>query len=291
MAQAPKRPITFRFVFGKGQVKRRRESEDTTRAVVEQVTLSYAEQNWEQSKRELQIAVERDVRAELAHVAGDFRRNVIGAPGNQRGLVGTLTTVSKGGAQPRESLGSLPRWAPRGARYLEEKKVFTGHQNWFDNSGWEPDGGTLAGFFSSDKVGTAGGGEVNVGSGGILEDIFGGISVQVQRNNRGWGVNQGTMKLSRDGTKVELQLATIRVRALGKVTQSMTRISDQPNAALLGAIGREDPVVALHLRGGRGRYRPTLEPYLRFFLERAIPQAVSQRIAKGTASGRLFRKS
>ena len=290
MAQAPKRPITLRFVFGKGQVKRRRESEDTTRAVVEQVTLSYAEQNWEQSKRALADALERDVRAELAHTAGHFRRNVIGAPGNQRGLVGTLTTVSKGGSQPRVSLGSLPRWAPRGARYLEEKKVFAGHDNWFDNSGWEPDGGTLASFFASDKIDTGGGGTVNVGSGGILEDIFGGISVQIQRNNRGWGVNQGTMKLSKDGTKAELQLATVRVRALGKVTEAMMRISDQPNRPLLDAIGREDPEVALHLRGGRGRYRPTLEPYLRFFLEQAIPQAVTQRIAKGTALGRLFRK-
>lgn len=278
-------------MFGKGNVKRRRESEDTTRAVVEQVTIAFAEANWEAAKRELAVAVERDVRAELVYLAGQFRRNVIGAPGQQRGLVGTLTTKARGGTPPTKSLGSLPRWAPRTARYLEEKKVFAGHQNWFDNTGWEPDGGTLKGFFASNKVVTAGGGEVNVGSGGILEDIFGGISAQVLRNNRGWGVNQGTMKINGNGTKAQLQLATIRVRALGRLTQSMLRISDQPNHGLLGAIAREDPNVALHLRGGRGRYRPALEPYLAFFLERAIPQAVTQRITKGTASGRLFRTS
>lgn len=278
-------------MLGKGQVKRRRESEDTTRAVVEQVTIAFAEANWEKAKQELQHAVERDVRAELAYVAGQFRRNVIGAPGSQRGLVGTLTTVSKGGQMPRESLGGLPRWAPRTARYLEEKKVFAGHLNWFDNTGWEPDGGTLKNFFASDTIPTGGGGDVNVGSGGILEDIFGGISVQVLRNNRGWGVNQGTMKISTNGARAQLQLATIRVRALGRVTEQMLRISDQPNHALLAAIAREDPEVALHLRGGRGRYRPTLEPYLRFFLERSIPHAVQQRIAKGTALGRLFRTS
>lgn len=291
MAQAPKRPITLRFVFGKGQVKRRRESEDTTRAIVEQVTLSYAEQNWEQSRKALQDAVASDVRAELVYIARQFRRNVIGAPGSQRGLVGRLDFKAKGGSDTGMTLGSLPRWAPRGARYLEEKKVFAGHQNWFDNSGWEPDGGTLASFFASDTVGTGGGGEVNVGSGGIFEDMFGGVSVQVQRNNRGWGINQGTMKLSRDGTKAELQMATIRVRALGKVTEKMLRISETPNDELLAVVRQEDPTVALHLRGGRGRYRPTLEPYLRFFLERSIPHAVTQRIAKGTALGRLFRKS
>lgn len=286
-----KRPITFRFVIGKGRVKRRRESEDTTRAIVEQVTISYAENNWEKARGELRQAIEQDVRAELASVAGQFRRNVIGAPGAQRGLVGALTTVSKGGSMPRQNLGGLPRWAPRGARYLEEKKVFAGQTNWFDNTGWEPDGGTLKSFFASDRVNTPGGGEVNVGSGGVLEDIFGGINVQITRNNRGWGVNQGTMKVSNDGRKAELQLATVRVRALGRVTENMMKISDAPNHELLAAIAREDKTVALHLRGGRGRYRPTLEPYLRFFLERAIPHAVQQRIAKGTAGGRLFRKS
>lgn len=277
--------------MGKGQVKRRRESEDTARAVVEQATISFAEGNWEVSKRILSEAIESDVRAELIYIAGQFRRNVIGAPGNQRGLVGTLTTLAKGGTQPKQSLGSLPRWAPRGARYLEEKKVFAGHTNWFDNSGWEPDGGTLAGFFASDKVGTGGGGEVHIGSGGILEDMFGGVSVQVLRNNRGWGVNQGTLKVASDGRRAQLQLASVRVRALGRVTDKMLAISETPNHALLGLVAKEDREVALHLRGGRGRYRPALEPYLKFFLERSIPQAVSQRIAKGTASGRLFRRS
>lgn len=286
----PNRPIALRFVFGKGNVKRRKESDDTSRAVIEQVTLAYAESNWEKSKAELAHAIERDVRAELVYVAGQFRRNVIGAPGNQRGLVGQLTTVAKGGARPTENLGGLPRWAPRGARYLEDKKVFAGHQRWFDNTGWEPDGGTLKDFFAADKVDSPGGGTLSVGSGGILEDIFGGISVTVQRNNRGWGVNAGTMKIGTNG-HVELQMATVYVRALGKVTDSMLRISDSPNKAMLDLVGREDRNVALHLRGGRGRYRPTLEPYLKFFLQRAIPQAVNQRIAKGTSTGRLFRKS
>jgi hypothetical protein len=290
MALTPQRPIALRFVFGKGNVKRRKESDDTSRAVIEQVTLAYAEANWESSKNALAHAIERDVRSELVHVAGQFRRNVIGAPSNQRGLVGKLTTVAKGQGQPSENLGSLPRWAPRGARYLEDKKVFAGHQRWFDNSGWEPDGGTLKEFFAGDIVDSPGGGDLNVGSGGILEDIFGGISATVRRNNRGWGRNAGTMKIGTDG-HVTLQLASVYVRALGTVTDAMLRISDTPNSLMLNQIGRTDPMVALHLRGGRGRYRPTLEPYLRFFLRRAIPHAITQRIAKGTAAGRLFRKS
>lgn len=286
MNNTPKRPIVFRFVVGKGNVKRRRESEDTTRATIEQVTLAFAEANWEKARRELAAAIHRDVEIELIHIAGEFRRYVIGAPYNQRGLVGTLTTKAKGGAQPRESLGSLPRWAPRGAKYLARKFKASGQDRWFDNTGWAAErGGTLKEFFESDR---AEGNEMFIGSGGIFEDMFGGVSVEVIRNNRGWGVNQGTMTINSKG-KTELQMATVRVRALGKITDSMLRISDSSNKALLDVVGRTDPNVALHLRGGRGRYRPTLEPYLKFFLQRSIPQAVTQRIAKGTASGRLFR--
>ena len=70
-------------------------------------------------------------------------------------------------------------------------------------------------------------------------------------------------------------------------------MSDNPSTPLLDRVAESSArgsIVALHLRGGRGRYRPTLEPYLKFFLDRAIPQAVSQRIARGVANGRLFRK-
>jgi hypothetical protein len=95
-----------------------------------------------------------------------------------------------------------------------------------------------------------------------------------------------------DGRKAQVQLGTVRVRALGKLTDSMIHhTGDDPNKALLDLIvGSGNRAVALHLRGGRGRYRPALEPYLRFFLERAIPQAVTERIRKG-AAGSLFRSS
>jgi hypothetical protein len=290
MARTP-RPIQYVFKIGKGKVKARRESENPTRTVLEQVTLQYLNDSWDATRKRLAETIASDVRSELVFVAGQFRRNVIGAPGNQRGLVGTLTTKARGGTEPKESLGRLPRWAPRGARYLEDKKSFTGHQNWFDNTGWEGQGGTLANFFASDRVATEGGAEINVGSGGILEDMFGGINVQIIRNNQMTGRNSGAIKVGPDGKTNDIQVATIRVRALGAVTERMMQISDQPNTALLDVIGREDKEVALHLRGGRGRYRPTLEPYLRFFLERSIPQAVQQRLAKGVASGRLFRRA
>ena len=287
------RPIVYRFVYGKGRVKRRQESDDTARAVVEQVSISFADQAWRGIATKLKEAVLNDVRAELIHVAGEFRRHVIGAPSSQRGLVGTLKTRarSESGGQVSQSLGSLPRWAPRGARYLEEKKVFAGHHNWFDNTGWTPNGGTLAEFFQSQTETTDGGSAIHVGSAGILEEMFGGISVEIRRNNKGFGSNAGTIKVGK-GNHIQMQLATINVRALGKVTDRMLQISSQPNTAMLNVIGahsQKGSIAALHLRGGRGRYRPTLEPYLKFFLERAIPQAVSQRIAKGTAAGRLFR--
>ncbi len=89
-----------------------------------------------------------------------------------------------------------------------------------------------------------------------------------------------------------MQLASVRVRALGQLTDSMLRFSEQPNKALLGKIAShsaQGSIVALHLRGGRGRYRPTMEPYLKWFLQKALPHAVQQRLVKGTSKGRLTR--
>lgn len=272
-------------MLGKGLVKRRKESEDTARAVLEQVTIQYANETWGAIKTELKLRIASDIRAELLWIQSQFRRQVIGAPGTQRGLIGTIMSRATGGDRPQQSLGSLPRWAPRGARYLEEKRAFTGNTNWFDNTGWEGgQGGTLARFFSGDV--TTPNGDVNLSSGGILEQIFGGISVDVVRNNREWGVASGTIKITGDHTQT--QLATIYVRALKFLTPAMLRVGSTPNRALLDQVAKTNRDVALHLRGGRGVYRPTLEPYLQFFLERSIPQAVSARLAKSNLTSGLF---
>jgi len=262
--------------------------------VVEALTLAYAEGTWESTKERLRESIASDVRAELVFAAGEFRRNVIGAPGNQRGLVGRLATKARGDGAPTQNLGSLPRWAPRTANYLADKKILAGHQRWFDNTGWEPQGGTLADFFKPRTADTEGGGTVNIGSGGIFEEMFGGISVRIIRNNVGTAATAPTLKVGGGGVHTQTQLGRVEVRALGKLTNAMLGSSDRPNTALLDRVAEssaQGSIVALHLRGGRGRYRPALEPYLKFFLERALPFAVQQRIRKGTASGRLFRMS
>jgi len=286
MAKTPNRPVRLRLVFGKAASKGRRDSENPTRFLVEQITLSFAENAWDNIRTQLADKIRSDVRAELVAAAAAFRRNVIGAPGQQRGLVGTLKTRAVGG--PTESLGRLPRWAPRGARYLEEKKVFTGSQDWFDNTGWE-EGGALKEFFSSDVDITPGGATINIGSGGVFEELFGGVSVQILRNNIGSGGPQ--VRVGPQGKTAQVQVAKIRVRALGSLTDRMLAISDTPNTALLDLVSKTDPIVALHLRGGRGRYRPALEPYLKFFLEQALPHAVATRIRKGSTDGSLLKNS
>jgi hypothetical protein len=295
MPTTPLRPIRYVFVLGKGVVKRRRESENPTQFIAQQVAIQFANDNWEKSKKQLREAIRADVMAEMTYVAGQFRRNVIGAPGAQKGLVGRLTTRSKGPDQPSENLASLPRWAPRDARYLKRKQARpphgAGHDNWFDNTGWTPasgkPGGTLKKFFAAREGESVSGATVNVGSGGVFEELFGGVSVEILRDRSGAAPAGGTMRIDGRG-HMQIQLATIRVRALGQLTDAMLKVGDTSNRALLDQVAKTDPDVALRLRGGRGRYRPTMEPYLAFFLRRALPYAVQQRIARGVTSGRLF---
>lgn len=259
---------------------------------MEQITLSFADQAWEEIRDQLRARIEQDVRAELTNIAAQFRRNVIGAPGNQRGLVGRLATKSPGG--PSMTLGGLPRWAPRDAEYLQRKRDGSGNIDWFDNSQWTggawtpAGGGTLKEFFASDSVGYG----PQQGSAGVFEDVFGPVVVQVTRNNTGRGVNAGTITMDSKGQHAQMKLATVRVRALGAVTDRMMQISDAPNSELLNQFvetGNRD--VALRLRGGRGRYRPALEPYLKFFLQQALPHAVNARIQKGIISGTVFKNA
>jgi hypothetical protein len=289
MTKTPLRPIVYRFVLGKGLVKRRQESSNTARAVVEQVAITFADDAWEEAKKHLQSAILNDVRAELVRTAANFRRHVIGVPGTQRGTAGTLTTVTKGDNPPRMNLRGVASWGTRSSRYLAAKRKRTGSEAWFDNTGWaERKGGTFADFFRSKTANLGGGNEVQVGSGGAFEDLFGAVSVQVVRNSAGWGVNQGSITAN---GKAHVQLASIRVRALGGLSDRALQISGGTNYALLEAVkasGHQD--IAMRLRGGRGRYRPTMEPYLKFFLQQALPYAVAQRIRRATADGRLFVK-
>jgi hypothetical protein len=293
---SPLRPVVIRVKFGKGAYKARQESADTSRFILEQVAFQFTEKTFEEAKVVLRNQIAADVRNELIHIEALFRKFVIGAAGSKSTATGTLDTVTRGGPGPKQPLG-LPRWAPRGATYLEDKKSFTGSKAWFDNSGgggWYPGAGTLRDFFkpeASGQVSAVGGGGSFPGNATetVFEEMFGKISVVVIRNNRGNASTAPIISAKGGAKKYQVQLATVRVRAFGSITDSMLNVSGAYNEGLMGRVRAYDPAIAFRLGGRATKYRPTLEPFLKFFQQKSIEHAVTARISKGELTRSLFR--
>jgi len=290
--KTPLRPVRITFVLGKGQVKRRRESANPTRFIAEQLLVEVLNDNWEHFKSDLSHQIASDVHRELNHLAADFRHHIIGLTDRQKRPSGMLTTVAKGPDRPEQSLAAAygQDWIPRSAKYLKYKKGIIKHTRWFLFDGYLDSkfkGEYIQGA-NTDSVGRGSGGEFDPG-GGIFEDLFGPVSVQVIRNRTNWGLNPGGSVTNTMGSKAKfkVKLATVRVRALGSITDAMLHVGGF-NSGLMSLIRRKDEQLANRL-GGRYHYRPTLEPFLEFFLQRALPHAVSERIRKGTLGTSIIR--
>lgn len=299
MAKLQNSPVVIRFSLGKGLYKARASWANTSRAIESNVGLTYADNEYERIRNTLLQRVEEDVRAELTHLAYQFRRFIIGAAGSMNSPSGTLDTVSKGVGAPTLTLrSSLPSWASRNPRYLERKREGTGGVAWFDNRGWLSTG-RRDNRYSSKTMRT--GGQYPRDPGLLFDEMrtdtwetmFGPISVRFLKNRNSSAIASQGLISTGTGTTYKIQVGTISVRALGKVDYSMlpgvtrsggeVRPSTSGNPGLMSIVGAYDPRLAYRLGTMRnGIYRPTLEPFLAFFLTRALPHAVATRIAKGS---------
>jgi hypothetical protein len=260
--------------------------------VAEQLLVQVLNDNWTDFKADLSHQISADVRRELNHLASEFRYHVVGLTGRQKRPSGMISSVAKGEGRPSTSLAAAygQDWIPRSAKYLKHKQAVVGQTKWFLFKGYMQSkfkGEYIQGA-NTDFVGRGSGGEFGP-SGGIFEDLFGAVSVQVLRNKANWGLNPGGSVSNTLGPKgkIKVHLATVRVRALGSVTDSMLNVGGY-NSGLLSLVRHKDPMLADRL-GGRYHYRPTLEPFLKFFLQRALPHAVSERIRKGTLGSSIIR--
>lgn len=291
------RPVVLRFRLGQGLVKARKESENTSRFVAQQLAVNYAEDTWEEAKGNLSKTIVGDVKVELARMAMNFRRHIIGAAGTSTAPNGTLTTAAKGAGAPSQRIAEgMPAWKARGTAYIERKRRNGAGIGWFDNSKWgkrqrPANAGLMKKTFSG---GT--GGSISLDSGGsglsggdVWEDMFGPVSVRVVRNNRATG---SLPQVKTDRRKsIRLQVASIYVMALGKISLGMLKMDPSGNDGLNSLVRNYNPDLAVRLGRGRGgTYRHTMEPFLKFFLTRALPFAVQRRIEKGTI-GSVFRRS
>lgn len=295
MAKLPNSAVVLRFRLGAGLVKARQRYENTSRAILERVALQYAENEYDTMRKELQTKMEEDVRAELVRTASLYKRHIVGAAGTKSGPTGTLTTVAKGTGAPTQLISSgLPAWKARSREYLRQKRQATGNIAWFDNRGWKSP--SFDARYASRRVARKPekyqdrGLIADFANGYTWERIFGPISVRFFRARLAEPGSQN-FTLASKGKRMKIQIGSIQVRALGAIEPNMLpgyntgtiMASAAGNPSLMGVIGRSDRKLAYRLGTMRnGIYRPTLEPFLGFFLTKALPFAVERRLAQGS---------
>lgn len=287
MARLPHSAVVLRFRLGAGLVKARQRFDNTSRAILERVTIQYADGAYDQVRKDVEKFLENDVRAELVHLAMLFRRHIIGAAGTRTSPSGNLDTVTKGEGAPSQSISSgLPAWKARNREYLRQKRSATGNVKWFDNRNWR--------HRPTRNSSRKGGPPADVGllfetmRADVWERMFGPISVKFFRSR---ALTAGDSQFSLGNSKkLKIQIGSIQVRALGNIEPGMlpgyrngnVMASAGGNPALIRLISNYDRRIGYRLGTmNNGVYRPTLEPFLGFFLTKALPFAVSRRLSSG----------
>lgn len=273
--------LRVRFVFNQkagdtsAQTATTKKGRDFAATLVENLTFSAADAEYKNVVVRIQNSFQRDAKQELVHLMALFRRHIIGAAAGSNKPGGTLTFA----LGPSETdvgfdddnfdiAQSLPAWAPRGAKYLKWKRKHGLSQTWFKARG------------VLDKQARA----------ETMLESFGPIRVSVIRN-----LKAAPARSFHAGGDVHsrINIATVRVFAMANITPAMLPAlrtgsptamnSDRGNPGLMGLLSRTAPDLAYRLGRRSGmesgkRYRPTLEPFLAFYLTRSLPNALALRL-------------
>lgn len=298
MAQLDKSFVRLRFTFGKSAVKGRQRYETTAAYTAGKVAVAYADELWNTARTTLRDQISKDVERELVHIAYQYRRFINEAGGTRSGVL----TAAVSGAQPLPLSSALPKWAPRRADYMKRKAEGGAGKKWFNNSGWRARRSANGRYYPVDP-----GRLVQEIDANMFEKSFGPVKVVVERNNK-VDVHdaEGYIAIGKS-RHMKLQVASIRVSAMPNITPAILstlrtgNFSGVSNPAIPAMIRKSGVAFGAEIanrlgptsrgryrKGQHGPYRPTLEPFLGFYLQRAIPAAVDRRIAQGSL-GRVKR--
>jgi hypothetical protein len=281
--------IRFRFnqqaggkaTFGRGGT---RGFENFARAIVQDVAFETGNEMFELIRTSVQQRMQTDIQRELNHMAQMFMGGVVGIPGRNRGPRGTLTTV----APESEAMKGIPQlngtfvkgltgdWPRREPSYMQSRK-------WAGDAWFQRTGSVLA----------------PLASGKTWTSAFGGISISVARHTTLERKDAGSTKLVQtgygSGKDARISICTIRVQAMNRITPSMLPalgggslgdFGGNPRASgLLNMLGER---AAWRLGGNPHTvpFRPTIQPFLGYFLTRSMPNAVFKRIEQGFSNQR-----
>lgn len=280
MAKSRTSPITLRFVFNRGQrTLDRKRWNAASRFVAKEIAMNMEDRYWKNMKFHIAKTVEADIRREMAHLAQEYLRLIVGISGNNEGPRGTIKTVSNPayGDHNFASYNMNIAWDERSIKYLRRKREDRGHTHWFEY----------------DHVLKR-----TMGKAETWYKAFGPIEVQVVRKGNSLSQAEAAAaghdpadRFSGYGSeRVRVQIGTIRVFAMRSITPQMLpalatgRIDDwAEDGTATGLIGRFPRDIQHGLAGNRKfvPYRHSVEPFLSFFLTRAIPNAVMRRLEVG----------
>jgi hypothetical protein len=258
-----------------------------SRVLVQQVAVQYGNSTLGLIRDHIESQIQTDVQRELDHMARLLMTHVVGIAGRNSGPTGALGTVAPESEEMRElglqvksvSLRGLVRegWTPRSPYYLKWRARHGGSTDWFR-------------LHSPSRLDA-------LRSGSTWTAAFGGITVSVLKHTDLEKGEQsfGLLNMPYGSAGTRIGIATIRVAAMSRITPEMLPAlaggslgsfgSNPQHAGLLSMLG--DPI-AWRLGGDPVRvpFRPTIQPFLGFFLTRALPNAVAKRIEQGFAQTR-----
>lgn len=224
-----------------------------------EIILRFADGKKSQIKELVSRRIRKDVDTEIDHAARQYGRFALGGAGRVQGPQSGTQTTAVRSAESEDTTGRMGGWHPRGKEYLARKRRRSGHIKWFVTTG---------------KTRQALSGK------GVWQAIYGGTKVRVtihSETNR----EVGQAFAQRGTGYLRTTLATINVGALPQLS------------AQFGNVGRKlwqyDEDLAHHVLGRRKYYRPTMEPFLKFVVNKAVPEAVGRRMAAGL-SGSIHRE-
>lgn len=290
-------PISLRFVFnrraamnGEAGGLSREWGPRTARIMSREIAIQSSDDVWEQVQAQIKVKILRDAGREVSAVAQQYRQLIIGASGGRDGVSGTIHAAAQmafsGGEQaPSEHINL--HWQARSPTYLRRKFHEKGHDRWFEYGG-----GLKRGVKNpvNRQLQNA------MGKSATWTRAFGPISVRVTRKSKNvdqadTGSFMTTGVANTAGASIKVSIATVTVTAFGRVTSAMLPAlsaggpidSTTPDGRDTGLVGLLPASIAYRLGGNRARvpYRPTLEPFISFFLTRSLPNAVMRRLQEG----------
>lgn len=293
--------LRVRFVLGRNSGGKVVSSEQRSRsfasAIARQVAFQAAENSYRSVKAEIAKSFQNDAKRELNFLMALYRRHIIGADSRRAQPSGMLryalgNSDTDLGFDDENYLISdmLPGWAPRSPEYLASKRKRGWAQGWFSATG------LLKNELTADFLLQAYG-PIRVS---VIRDVQATENPAPLRGGttlRTFGPNSAPAASASVGdvrdARIRLQVATVRIFAMEAITPSMlpALASGQVNAMnnddpqrgrrFLAPIFAANKPLAYRLGQldyKTHRYRPTLEPFLAWFLTRAIPNALALRL-------------